>query len=151
MNCREEEGGKESESEGKRKRERERGREGNGKSARGTLLSLMRRSICTQMVQNSSVCVLAFTVCVFSSFKVKLQDMNEANLYGSIQLLYFKGSPDLALAIWVIGMDVETDFSEHIQGCKSPGDPLNSSHFDAPNTKSAPTGIDCPQHHFTSL
>ena len=32
------------------------------------------------------------------------------------------------------------DFSEHIQGCKSPGDPLNSSHFDAPNTKSAPTG-----------
>ena len=32
------------------------------------------------------------------------------------------------------------DFSEHIQGFKSPGDPLNSSHFDAPNTKSAPTG-----------
>ena len=31
-------------------------------------------------------------------------------------------------------------FSEHIQDFKSPGDPLNSSHFDAPNTKSAPTG-----------
>ena len=53
----------------------------------------------------------------------------------------FKGSmpPSIGhmeLLVWM----QRADFSEHIQGCKSPGDPLNSSHFDAPNTKSAPTG-----------
>ena len=32
------------------------------------------------------------------------------------------------------------DFSEHIQRFKPHGNPLNSSHFDAPNTKFAPTG-----------
>ena len=42
----------------------------------------------------------------------------------------------MELLVWM----QRADFSEHIQGCKSPGDPLNSSHFDAPNTKSAPTG-----------
>ena len=43
---------------------------------------------------------------------------------------------DMELLVWM----QRADFSEHIQGFKSPGDPLNSSHFDAPNTKSAPTG-----------
>ena len=42
----------------------------------------------------------------------------------------------MELLVWM----QRADFSEHIQGFKSPGDPLNSSHFDAPNTKSAPTG-----------
>ena len=42
----------------------------------------------------------------------------------------------MELLVWM----QRADFSEHIQSCKSPGDPLNSSHFDAPNTKSAPTG-----------
>ena len=42
--------------------------------------------------------------------------------------------------VLLVGMDAESGFSEHIQGFKFPGDPLNSSHFDAPNTKSAPTG-----------
>ena len=42
----------------------------------------------------------------------------------------------MELLVWM----QRVDFSEHIQGFKSPGDPLNSSHFDAPNTKSAPTG-----------
>ena len=42
----------------------------------------------------------------------------------------------MELLLWM----QRADFSEHIQGFKSPGDPLNSSHFDAPNTKSAPTG-----------
>ena len=32
------------------------------------------------------------------------------------------------------------DFSEHIQRFKPHGNPLNSLHFDAPNTKFAPTG-----------
>ena len=32
------------------------------------------------------------------------------------------------------------DFSEHIQRFKLNGNPLNSPHFDAPNTKFAPTG-----------
>ena len=32
------------------------------------------------------------------------------------------------------------DFSEHIQRFKLHGNPLNSPHFDAPNTKFAPTG-----------
>ena len=53
----------------------------------------------------------------------------------------FKGSmpPSIGhmdLLVWM----QRADFSEHIQGFKSPGDPLNSSHFDAPNRKSAPTG-----------
>ena len=57
------------------------------------------------------------------------------------RLTAFKGSmpPSIGhmeLLVWM----QRADFSEHIQGCKSPGDPLNSSHFDAPNTKSAPTG-----------
>ena len=42
----------------------------------------------------------------------------------------------MELLVWM----QRADFSEHSQGFKSPGDPLNSSHFDAPNTKSAPTG-----------
>ena len=42
----------------------------------------------------------------------------------------------MELLVWM----QRADFSEHIQGFKSPGDPLNSSHFDAPNTKSASTG-----------
>ena len=42
----------------------------------------------------------------------------------------------MELLVWI----QRADFSEHIQGFRSPGDPLNSSHFDAPNTKSAPTG-----------
>ena len=54
---------------------------------------------------------------------------------------WFKGSmpPSIGhmeLLVWM----QRADFSEHSQGFKSPGDPLNSSHFDAPNTKSAPTG-----------
>ena len=54
---------------------------------------------------------------------------------------YVKGSmpPSIGhmeLLVWM----QRADFSEHIQCFKSPGDPLNSSHFDAPNTKSAPTG-----------
>ena len=54
---------------------------------------------------------------------------------------YIKGSKPpsighMELLVWM----QRADFSEHIQGCKSPGDPLNSSHFDVPNTKSAPTG-----------
>ena len=32
------------------------------------------------------------------------------------------------------------DFSEHIQRFKLHGNPLNFPHFDAPNTKFAPTG-----------
>ena len=53
----------------------------------------------------------------------------------------FKGSMPpiighMELLVWM----QRADFSEHIQGCKSPGDPLNSLHFDAPNAKSAPTG-----------
>ena len=65
----------------------------------------------------------------------------------------FKGSmpPSIGhmeLLVWM----QKADFSEHIQGCKSPGDPLNSSHFDAPNTKSAPTGYrrapDIISHHY---
>ena len=56
-------------------------------------------------------------------------------------ILIFKGSmpPSIGhmeLLVWM----QRVDFSEHSQGLKSPGDPLNSSHFDAPNTKSAPTG-----------
>ena len=43
------------------------------------------------------------------------------------------------------------DFSEHIQRFKLHETPLNFPHFDAPNTKFAPTVIDAPQHHFTSL
>ena len=42
----------------------------------------------------------------------------------------------MELLVWM----QRADFSDHIQGFKPPGDPLNSSHFDAPNTKSAPTG-----------
>ena len=42
----------------------------------------------------------------------------------------------MELLVWL----QRADFSEHIHGRKSPGDTLNSSHFDAPNTKSAPTG-----------
>ena len=43
-------------------------------------------------------------------------------------------------------------FSEHIQRFKPHGNTLNSSHFDAPNTKFAPTGYRTrPQHHFTAL
>ena len=42
----------------------------------------------------------------------------------------------MELLVWM----QRADFSEHIEGFKSPGDPLNSSHFDAPNMKSAPTG-----------
>ena len=57
------------------------------------------------------------------------------------QMTVFKGSmpPSIGhmeLLVWM----QRADFSEHIQGFKSPGDPLNLSHFDAPNTKSAPTG-----------
>ena len=53
----------------------------------------------------------------------------------------FKGSmpPSIGhmeLLVWM----QRADFSEHIQGFKSPGEPLNSSHFHAPNTNSAPTG-----------
>ena len=58
-----------------------------------------------------------------------------------LKSIFFKGSmpPSIGhmeLLVWM----QRADFSEHIQGFKSPGDPLNSSHFDAPNTKSAPTG-----------
>ena len=42
----------------------------------------------------------------------------------------------MELLVWM----QRADFSEHSQGFKSPGEPLNSSHFDAPNTKSALTG-----------
>ena len=42
----------------------------------------------------------------------------------------------MELLVWM----QRANFSEHIQGFRSPGDPLISSHFDAPNTKSAPTG-----------
>ena len=47
----------------------------------------------------------------------------------------------LALAIWSYWQQMQrADFSEHIQRFKPHGNPLNSSHFDAPNTKFAPTG-----------
>ena len=53
----------------------------------------------------------------------------------------FKGSMPPSIGhMELLAWMQRADFSEHIQGCKSPGDPLNSSHFDAPNTKSAPTG-----------
>ena len=59
----------------------------------------------------------------------------------SMLLVHVKGSMSpsighMELLVWM----QRADFSEHIQGCKSPGDPLNSSHFHAPNTKFAPTG-----------
>ena len=73
--------GRSMEGEAWREREGERG-EGENKWDRrtrnsvGTLLSLIRfRSIWTQMVQNSSVCVLRWVMRVISSVKVKLQDI----------------------------------------------------------------------------
>ena len=39
------------------------------------------------------------------------------------------------------------DFSEHIQRFKPHGNPLNSPHFDAPNTKFAPTGYRRTPNH----
>ena len=69
------------------------------------------------------------------------RSMSESLLVITTILNDIKGSmpPSIGhmeLLVWM----QRADFSEHIQGCKSPGDPLNSSHFDAPNTKSAPTG-----------
>ena len=49
-------------------------------------------------------------------------------------------------------MQRRADLSEHIQRFKPYGNPLNSSHFDAPNTKFAPTGYRrARQPHFTAL
>ena len=78
----------------------------------------------------------------FSRFKpwFKPGGLNHLPTLCSISMI-IKGSmpPSIGhmeLLVWM----QRADFSEHIQGFKSPGDPLNSSHFDAPNTKSAPTG-----------
>ena len=59
----------------------------------------------------------------------------------SINSERFKGSmPPCIDHMELLAWMQRADFSEHIQRFKLHGNPLNSPHFDAPNTKFAPTG-----------
>ena len=64
----------------------------------------------------------------------------------SIRLVRLKGSMPPCIShmeltnLQILAWMQRTDFSEHIQHFKSHGNPLNYSHFDAHNTKFAPTG-----------
>ena len=82
------------------------------------------------------------TKCQFDIFKKWLSyDINMSKTGTFHVISGLKGSmPPCIDHMELLAWMQRADFSEHIQRFKRHGNPLNSPHVDAPNTKLAPTG-----------